>query len=211
MREWNLYVILTILIVHLIGFPIWSEHVTKIPLKEKINIDPAGSIETYINIPIPQRYELVLKFKREGHEFEHLKSLIGMWSYDKHKNVIPSGTRIPIFWEITNPNTGEILLSSETESFGSVSWSKAEVGRLVAYIQVKPGRYKLKAKITKSVPEFKKIETYLQLSYNVKNGTTWQVSYAWIGAFLNIFIFPILTILIVSILIFKQYKRLTKR
>ncbi len=197
-REWSLYITLGILIVHLIAIFLWSNHIMAVPLKQKISIAPAGVIEKYIEIPIHDRYRLMLKFKREGHEFEELKSLIGMRLADMHNFAISSGIKIPILLELTNSKTNEILFFNEIESVGAHSWTRDEVGRIITNIQIKPGKYKLKARITKPVPEFKNIETYLELSLDFKNGTNWRVGYVWLGTILSFFIIPILIFLIIS-------------
>src|SRR5437660_12056970 len=74
--RWKLFVILALAVIAFL-FIAWSEYLQKPPLQESISLDPPGSIEREIRIPVPEQYALELEFSRDGHSYDEMKSLIG--------------------------------------------------------------------------------------------------------------------------------------
>jgi hypothetical protein len=171
----------------LLIFPDWSTVVTTPPLSAPIQLSPPGKINKEINVPIKDRYELNFSFRRAGHSFESLKSLIDNRVYKDGKPV-PSGTTVPINWEISNASDG-IVAHGEVESFGANSWSQSDVGRTISTVTLEPGEYTFSAGIPRDVPEFKGIETRLTISIPAKNSTSWQIGVVWWGGIATYIVF----------------------
>lgn len=180
-------VLLLMMALWLSLFPIWVDWVNKSPLDEAIQLSPRGSISKEIRIVIPESYQLNFVFERADHPFEQLKTLIGFWG-SLYGEPIVSGVRVPIKWALTDTEGGRLVASGEVDSFGSMSWSVAEVERNIGHIQVPPGQYLFTAEILRDVPELAHIKTRVVLHFRATASTTWQVTFAWWGSLLNLFI-----------------------
>ncbi len=187
-----IYLCLAFLCLHFIGHHLFVKYYSAKPFEgSSISLNPAGKISEQIEIRMPQRYDLVLSFSREGHEFEKLKKLIG-GVYPREEGIV-----IPVKWSLTASKSNEVVLQNQKHTKGCSSWSKKEVQRFIGNIAIAPGIYTLEVEILRSVPEFQGVNTSIQVTYSPKNGSTWHSGYMWWGMIFNYFLAPFFLILLV--------------
>lgn len=202
-RQWKLIMLLVLLASWLALFPVWARRVTTNPLDEAITLSPNGKIEKDIRVIIPENYQLNLAFERAGVSFEKMKSLLGDWT-TKDGKPIPSGVVVPIRWSLRKPN-GEVVVSGEVDSFGSIAWSAAEVDRKVGHIKVEPGKYIFSAEILRDVPEFADIKSRISMRLYPKASSTWKITLVWWGIIVNALILWPMAIVIGLLLLWRAY------
>lgn len=173
-KNWKFLLMIFIAFTWMIIFPMWSEWVTKDPLDVPISLNPAGTIEHNIEIPVPEKYKIILVFEKADQFHEKLKTLIGDGPRSK-------GIPVPIKWSLSEGKCGGDIAGGEIISRGSAGWSEREVSRHVDFIKVKPGRYVFRAAILQGVPELESIRSSLVIKTDFKNSTTWQYSLVFFG------------------------------
>lgn len=182
MQQWRLIVLLVVAALWIVAFPLWSDWVTKNPLDAVISLSPPGSVRERIEIRIPERYMVHLKFERDGIEFTQLKKLIGAMAVCRTDEECSKGVPVPILWSLKNSETGATISSGLVESMDSNGWSAAHVYRGVGVIQVQPGEYIFQAEVTRPVPELAHIRTQIAIEHRPKSSTTWQMGLVWWGS-----------------------------
>lgn len=187
-QQWRLIALLIVAALSIVAFPIWSDWVTKNPFDAVISLSPPGSVREGIEIRIPERYMVQLKFERDEIEFKQLKKLIGAMSVCLPNEECSKGVPVPIRWSLKNGETGTTTASGLVESIDSNGWSRAHVYRAVGVIQVQPGKYIFEAEVTRPVPELAHIRTHIAIEHQPKNSTTWQMGLVWWGSMGYIFL-----------------------
>lgn len=188
MQQWRLIALLIVAALWIGVFPIWSDWVTKNPFDAVISLSPPDSVREGIEIRIPERYMVQLKFERDGIEFKQLKKLIGAMSVCLPNEECSKGVPVPIRWSLKNGETGATTASGSVESIDSNGWSQAHVYRAVGVIQVQPGQYIFEAEVTRPVPELAHIRTHIAIEHQPKASTTWQMGLVWWGSMAYMFL-----------------------
>lgn len=186
-RQWRLIALLIVAAIWIIVFPVWSNWVTKSPLDAELSLFPPGSIREEIEIRIPERYRMELKFERDGTEFNQLKKVIGASNICLPGEECSTGVPVPVRWSLTNSESGAVVSSGLVETANANGWSRAHVSRFVDLVQVHPGKYIFEADVTRPVPELADIRTRIVIELQPKGSTTWQVGAVWWGSMGYIF------------------------
>jgi hypothetical protein len=182
-KEIRLKVLVIIaLFVWIVGFIALTSFVSALPLEQPISLDPAGTIDRTIWIPLRERYSLQLEFSREGHTFEELQALIG----DPFPPV-RAGIPVPIEWSFTSKTSGEVVANGTSVTEGASGWGR-EIWRNVTTIRVAPGRYVFHARVLRPVPELKSIPTKLALWNSFKTNDTWQSTCIFFGTLFAVWV-----------------------
>ncbi len=187
-QQWRLIALLCVTVVWIIVFPVCSDWVTKSPVDTKISLFPPSSIREEIEIRIPERYRMVLKFERDGIEFEHLKKVIGASNICLRGEECSKGVPVPVRWSLMSSDSGEVVSSGLIETDNASGWSRAYVSRFVDLIQVQPGKYIFEAEVTRPVQELADIPTRIVIELQPKQSATWQVGAVWWGSIGHIFL-----------------------
>lgn len=203
MQQWRLIVLLIVAALCIVVFPIWSDWVTKNPFDAVISLSPPGSLKEDIEIRIPERYMVQLKFERDGIEFEQLKKLIGAMGLCPTKEECSKGVPVPIRWSLKNRQTGATTSSGLAESIDSSGWSRAHVYRRVGTIQVQPGKYIFEVEVTRPVPELVHIRTHIAIELHPKSATTWQIGLVWWGQIISFIVIWPAVIIIALVLLWR--------
>lgn len=105
-QQWRLIALFVVAALWISAFPTWSDWVTKNPFDAVISLLPPGSVREGIEIRIPERYMIQLKFERDGIEFKQLKNLIGAMGVCLPNEECSKGVPVPIRWSLKDGETG---------------------------------------------------------------------------------------------------------
>jgi hypothetical protein len=202
---WKIAVLLSIIAFTLV-LSAWESYLRKPPLSEAISLNPPGTVESEIKIPLPERYELQLQFARAGHSFDELHQLIGDF------NPPPGGIPVTVDWSLSAIPSGMIVDHGSAYSSGSDGWSNDYVSRsVVAAIRVKPGRYKLRVAVSEAVPQLAKLSPRVILRFEPKGATSWQMGAVLWGSIITVFVFYPLFAFVLLWLAWNLIRHLTRR
>lgn len=187
-QQWRLIALLIAAGLWIVAFPVWSDWVTKSPLDMTISLSPPGPVRERIEIRIPERYMVQLKFERDGIDFKQLKKLIGAMGLCLPNEECSKGVPVPIRWSLKTSETETTISEGLVESIDSNGWSAAHVYRGVGVIQVQPGEYIFEAEVTRPIPELAHIRTHIAIEHQPKTSTTWQMGLVWWGSMGYVFL-----------------------
>ncbi|GAA5194697.1 DUF5625 family protein [Ferrimonas gelatinilytica] len=191
-----------ILAAHALFTHFFSEHFSKAPLKEPINLTDSVNSTFEIYIPMEQTYEINLLFDRKELDFEYLKSVLGNMT-----NNDENGMPLNVVWSLYKEDS--LVKSNSLIALNSCGWSQAQVYRCLGKIKVPSGKYKFSINVNNPSREFANFTSYISINYNFKNAHTWQTSYMFLGMLFNIFIAPFIGGIILLILIVRYIRHLT--
>jgi hypothetical protein len=205
-RHRKLFALFAVIALWLSLFPVWTQWVTANPLDETIMLVPRGKISKEVRVVVAEGYSLNLVFDTAVIPFEQREALLGDAAYEKDGKRIPSGVRVPIRWTLNETIEGSVAASGEVDSFGTSAWSDAEIERRLGLVAVKPGTYVFTAEVMRDVPELSHVKTRLTLQLNPKASSTWQITLAWFGSMINLFVVWPVAIALALILLWRTIK-----
>lgn len=191
-----------ILAAHALFIHFFSEHFSKAPLKEPINLTNSVNSTFEIYIPMEQTYEIKLLFDRKERDFEYLKSVLGNMT-NNDENGIP----LNVAWSLYKEDS--LVKSNSLIALNSCGWSQAQVYRCLGEIKVPYGKYKFSINVNNPSREFADFKSHISINYNFKNAHTWQTSYMFLAMLFNNFIAPVIGGIILLILIVRYIRHLT--
>lgn len=196
--------IIGILIAHAIFAYAFDSYYSKAPLKEQIELDSSFDKEFEIRVPMEQRYEVELRFAREGKDFEYLKSVLGNMS-----NREESGIPLKVSWSLRSQD--KVFAQNELVAVDSCGWSNEQVYRCLGSFKVPSGKYKFRILVSEPDEVFSQFKTLLSINYNFKNAHTWHTTYIFWAMLFNLFVAPVLGGITFLVMVVKTLNKSSKR
>lgn len=147
---------------------VWIDSVLSTPLSKPISLRESGSFSRDFWLPIQERYDLLLEFKRGEEPFEHLQQLIG-------ESPDSGGTVVPLKWSIVDTSSGLVAAHAEVASRGAYGWSTDAVSRHLGNIELPAGNYTLNIQVLQAAPDLALLYPKIVLEVNPKFTTSWQM------------------------------------
>ena len=187
--------VFAVLLLARIGFEFWARSVSAPPLDVPIAISAKGAVDQRIRIRVPDRYTLALDFHADERGFSYLDGLLDEAKLPPNDEVIYHGMRVPLRWSLRETVGGLIVAEGETETSGKSSSSSDSITQNVGALAVKPGDYRLQARILHDLPELAGIDARLTMRLHPKSVGSWQTSLAWNGRLATLLVDPLLLLL----------------
>ncbi len=165
--------LIIVLILWSASFIAWSGWVRHDPVDEHIVLVSGVSIGKEVDIRIPSVYTIELIFDRTGIPFKELEKLVGSASYFNGK-LVPAGTIIPIRWSLRSLETGLVAASGSRETSSSSGHTSKGLYRSVGHFMVPAGKYIFELEVLRDVPEFKNVQTSLNVSLGGRGSSSWR-------------------------------------
>lgn len=140
-------------------------------------------MEATVRLRLPETYFLSLGFSVADVPRAEAMRLVGQSS--------PSGTGVgvPIRWSLTPAGSQGPLISEAVESRGSYAFGQHEISRRVgSFLKPEPGWYRLRAEVTRDVPELARLPARLTFALHPKSSSSWQSALLIWGGLANAYL-----------------------